>query len=279
MFTASPRRSTVRSAAALSTCAVSGGSRSSEPTSLIRQPARSAARSSTSSSMIRSSGCSSDSGRDRLSVDSSQSVTTSTPASALQRSTSSILSAPAWWPKLTSPAPAARAQRRLPSHMTPTWRGTGRPASWRRNRRSYIAYSRSRAATRALYAGEPTGPGRSAGPGDENRTGNRGFAPCRHTAVVRSLGRGDDDDRASRRAGRPAAAARLAARVGLRRLGRGRPRAGLGRRLHPRRRGRAGHLDLRADRDACCSAPRRPTTGCAGRPRPGRRCWPGSTTR
>ena len=69
---------------------------------------RSAARSSTSSSMIRSSGCSSASGRDRLSVDSSQSVTTSTPASAHQRSRSSILSAPAWWPKLTSPAPRPR---------------------------------------------------------------------------------------------------------------------------------------------------------------------------
>jgi hypothetical protein len=164
MLTASPRRSTVRSAAALSTCAVSGGSRSSEPTSVIRQPSRAVASSVTSSSMIRSSGCSSDSGRDRLSVDSSHRVTTSTPASALQRSTSSILSAPAWWPKLTSPAPAARAQRRLPSHMTPTCLGTGRPASWRRNRRSYATYSRSCTATRALYAGAVAGSRRSGQP-------------------------------------------------------------------------------------------------------------------
>ena len=34
-----------------------------------------------------------------------------------------MLSAPAWWPSL-APAPRALAQRRLPSSMTPTWRGT-----------------------------------------------------------------------------------------------------------------------------------------------------------
>ena len=34
-----------------------------------------------------------------------------------------MLSAPAWCPSL-APAPRALAQRRLPSSMTPTWRGT-----------------------------------------------------------------------------------------------------------------------------------------------------------
>ncbi len=50
----------------------------------------------TTSSMIRSSGASSTAGRARLSVDSSQRVTSSTPASSHQPSRSTILSAPRW---------------------------------------------------------------------------------------------------------------------------------------------------------------------------------------
>ena len=62
-------------------------------------------------------------GRVRLSVDSSQRVTTSTPASRHHSSSSKILSAPFWWPLATSSRPADLAHRRLPSHITPTCRG------------------------------------------------------------------------------------------------------------------------------------------------------------
>ena len=110
-----------------------------------------AARSTTTASMIRSSGASSGSGRERLSVDSSHSVTTSTPASSHQRSRSTILSAPRWWPCALS-APTERAHRRLPSRMTPTCRGTGAwvRASPRASRRSYALYARSRRPTLPL---------------------------------------------------------------------------------------------------------------------------------
>ena len=73
--------------------------------------------------MIFSSGTSSLAGRARLSVDSSQRVTTSTPVSRHQSSSSKILSAPLRWPLLTSLNPADLAHRRLPSHITPTCRG------------------------------------------------------------------------------------------------------------------------------------------------------------
>ena len=72
--------------------------------------------------MIASNGVSSDAGRFRLSVDSSHSVTTSTPTSSHQPRTSSTLSAPARQPRDFG-APDALAHRRLPSRMTPTWRG------------------------------------------------------------------------------------------------------------------------------------------------------------
>jgi hypothetical protein len=73
--------------------------------------------------MIFSSGTSSAEDRVRLSVDSSHNVTTSTPLSRHQPSSSKILSAPLRWPLLTSSNPADRAHRRLPSHITPTCRG------------------------------------------------------------------------------------------------------------------------------------------------------------
>ena len=73
--------------------------------------------------MIFSNGTSSLDGRVRLSVDSSHKVTTSTPVSRHQSSSSKILSAPLRCPLLTSRNPADLAHRRFPSHITPTWRG------------------------------------------------------------------------------------------------------------------------------------------------------------
>ena len=87
--------------------------------------------------MIWSSGSSSAAGRDRLSVESSQSVTCPTPAASHQRSSSLIRSAPIRWPSLGSTKPISRAHLRLPSHITPTCRGTGLPASLAVSRRSY----------------------------------------------------------------------------------------------------------------------------------------------
>jgi hypothetical protein len=86
--------------------------------------------------MIRSSGVSSGSGRDRLSVESMKIVTTSMPASSHQVRKSAILSAPRRWPSLTSSSPIARAQRRLPSMMTPTWHGFSAVSRARASRRS-----------------------------------------------------------------------------------------------------------------------------------------------
>ena len=117
------------------------GSRSRAPTGLTRQPPSTSSR--TVSSMIRSSGSSSLAGRLRLSVDSSHRVTTSTPACWHHSSSSKILSAPFWCPRLTSVMPADRAHRRLPSHITPTCRagsrtptGAARAAAHRGGRRA-----------------------------------------------------------------------------------------------------------------------------------------------
>jgi len=68
--------------------------------------------------MMSSNGPSSRSGRLRLSVDSSHSVTTSVPTSSHQPSSGSMFAAPASWPSAVS-RPTARAQRRLPSSITP----------------------------------------------------------------------------------------------------------------------------------------------------------------
>ena len=87
--------------------------------------------------MIFISGTSSLAGRVRLSVDSSQRVTTSTPVSRHQSSSSKILSAPLRWPLLTSRNPADLAHRRFPSHITPTWRGIVSGESEAASRRSY----------------------------------------------------------------------------------------------------------------------------------------------
>ncbi len=73
--------------------------------------------------MIFSRGTISLAGRVRLSVESSHKVTTSTPVSRHQSSSSKILSAPLRCPLLTSRKPADLAHRRFPSHITPTWRG------------------------------------------------------------------------------------------------------------------------------------------------------------
>src|SRR5690349_5223089 len=96
--------------------------------------------------MIDSSGTTSAGGRLRLSVESSHSVTTSTRASSHQSRNPAMLSAPAWWPSLV-PCPRALAQRRLPSSMTPTWRGSDSRCRRRLSRRSYAAYRRSDNAT------------------------------------------------------------------------------------------------------------------------------------
>ncbi len=93
------------------------------------------ARSHTASVMIRTSSSSSSAGRLRLSVESIHSVTTSTPTSSDQCSSSVILSAPRWWP-VDADSPKDRAQRRFPSRITPTCRGIasrGREAASRRS--------------------------------------------------------------------------------------------------------------------------------------------------
>ena len=88
--------SRVASSAALSRSAVSVGSRSSAPTGWIRQRPASAS-DSTAPSMIFSSPVSCSGGRlVRLSLESSHSVTTSTPTSSHQPSSGRMLSAPAW---------------------------------------------------------------------------------------------------------------------------------------------------------------------------------------
>ena len=71
-------------------------------------------------------------------MDSSHSVTTSTPVSRHQSSSSKILSAPLRWPLLTSWNPADLAHRRFPSHMTPTWRGIASGDREASSLRSYI---------------------------------------------------------------------------------------------------------------------------------------------
>src|SRR5215831_6842632 len=91
-LTSSPGLCAVASAASLSACAVSTGSRSSAPTGLTCQPWATSCR--TVPSMIRSRASTSDPDRDRLSVDSSHRVTTSTPAWRHQPSNSKMLSAP-----------------------------------------------------------------------------------------------------------------------------------------------------------------------------------------
>ena len=90
-LTCSPTTSLVASCAARSACAVLAGSISSEPTACRRQR-RVAASSRTTSSMMPSRSLSSSAVRLRLSVESIQSVTTSTPTSSLQARSSPILS-------------------------------------------------------------------------------------------------------------------------------------------------------------------------------------------
>src|ERR1700722_9602269 len=141
-LTSRPGLLAVASPASFSTRAVWSGSRSSAPTAFRCQP--SSTRPVTVSSMIVRSGPSSSCGRLRLSVDSSHSVTTSTPACLHHASSSKILSAPFLWPLLTSVCPADLAQRRLPSVITPTCRGIVLPVSEDSSLRSYSRYTRSR---------------------------------------------------------------------------------------------------------------------------------------
>jgi len=114
---------------------VRSGRSSSDPTACSRQRPV-AASSRTASSMMPSRFSSSSAGRLRLSVDSIQSVTTSTPTSSLHDRTSPILSAPARCPRAVE-VPIERAHRRLPSRITPMWRGMRSDGSDAASRRSY----------------------------------------------------------------------------------------------------------------------------------------------
>ena len=126
----------VLSWAAFSAAAVSSGSRSREPIACTRQGLPSAANSLATPAMMRSNGSSSLAGRFRLSVDSSQMVTWSTPASRHQVSRLEMCRAPWRCPSLTSSNPAALAHRRFPSIMIATCRGVGSPVRVARRRRS-----------------------------------------------------------------------------------------------------------------------------------------------
>ncbi len=121
-LTTIPVMCAVAASASFRAVCIPDGSRSGVPTWWTRQRP-SAARPRTTSSMMPRSGTSSSFGRSKLSVDSSQRVTTSTSVSLHQPRNSSILSAPARWP-WTVLEPAAFAQRRLPSMMTPMCLGT-----------------------------------------------------------------------------------------------------------------------------------------------------------
>ena len=73
-------------------------------------------------------------------MDSSQRVTTSTPASLHQPSRSAIFAAPDPVPVVDVEKPASRAHRRLPSRISPTCRGrAAAPATCLRSVRSYAA--------------------------------------------------------------------------------------------------------------------------------------------
>ena len=97
MLTTIPSRSAVSSSAAFSRCGrTRSGSRSSAPTGCTRQR-RVAARSVTICSITPSSGPSSPAPlREKLSVDSTHSVTTGMPISSHHSTNSLSLSAPAW---------------------------------------------------------------------------------------------------------------------------------------------------------------------------------------
>src|SRR5665647_3404862 len=139
-FTCMPSTPDVRASAARRASAAASGSRSRAPT-ICRCHCPLAARSPTASVMMPSCSATSSGERDRLSVESIQSVTTSTPTSSDHRSSSAILSAPARWP-VDASAPTVRAHRRLPSRITPMCRGMASLGKEAARRRSYTPYSR-----------------------------------------------------------------------------------------------------------------------------------------
>jgi hypothetical protein len=92
-------------------------------------------------SITRSSGPSSSSSlREKLSVDSTQRVTTGMPISSHHSTKSRSLSAPARYPATSGwPGALVRAQRRLPSASTATCRGNRVRSSSAISRCSYVA--------------------------------------------------------------------------------------------------------------------------------------------
>ena len=114
---------------------------------------RARARSSATPSMIRSSGVSSGSGRrEVVGGQQEQRDDLRCRPRRTRRGSRRSCPRPRRWPSLTSSRPMARAQRRLPSMITPTWQGLSALSSARASRRSYTWMSASRTTRRA-----PTG--------------------------------------------------------------------------------------------------------------------------
>ena len=192
-------------------------------------------------------------------MDSSHSVTTSTPASAHQPQqlgdlVRAALVAEARRPRARTPAPTGGCRRTSPRRAAGISRRGELPehpalVQQRRAGRDTRIPGRVRARRAPGGRGGPrVRLRRTAGRGGWHPAGTR-------SGSVTSTGVTAAAATLAARPG-PAAAARLAAPVGLRGLRRGRHRAGRGRRGDPRRRGRPGHRGLRADRAACSSAPR-----------------------